>query len=140
MMIILLVLGFTLSSCGGGGGGGGSTSTDTTTTTTSVNVSFSSSIQPIFNNRCITNCHVSGGSSSFLPLNSGVSRANLVNQSSTRSGGGTLVIPGDAANSILYKRINGTSAGIQMPQNGSPLSQDDQQLIRVWIDEGAKDN
>lgn len=129
--LIFLIIALSMLGCGGGGG-----DTPTSPTQTPANVSFSASIQPIFNSSCTTNCHSSGGTASFLLL----SRGNLVDQPSTRSGGGTLVIPGNSSNSILYKRISGTSVGTQMPQLSTPLSQNEQQLIKVWIDEGAKDN
>ncbi len=130
--LIFLVLSACLYGCGGGGG-------DSTPTGPTSNVSFSSSIQPIFTSFC-TSCHQAGGASSFLPLTTGVSYINLVNKTSTQSGGGTLVIPGNSADSILYKRVSGSSVGLQMPRLSTPLSTTDQNLIKTWIDEGAKDN
>lgn len=131
-MLIFLLLSASLYGCGGGGG-------DSTPTGPTSNVSFVSSIQPIFTSHC-TSCHTQGGTSSFLPLVSGVSYNNLVNKTSTQSGGGTLVIPGNSADSILYKRVSGSSVGNQMPKGGPFLSTTDQNLIKTWIDEGAKDN
>lgn len=114
------------------------------TTGTITGVSFANIIQPIFNSYC-TLCHIASGGytgsgdASFLPLNSGVSYGNLVNVPATKSDG-TRVIPGDSADSILYKRVSGTSAGAQMPKNQTPLSSTNQDYIKTWIDEGALNN
>lgn len=106
---------------------------------TTNTVSFASEIQPIFTSSCIS-CHQTGGTSSFLPLTTGVSYNNLVNQTSTYTTGGTLVIPGNSADSVLYKRISGNTVGLQMPRLLAPLSTSDQNLIQTWIDEGANNN
>lgn len=130
--LIFLILSACLYGCGGGGG-------DSSPTGPTSNVSFASSIQPIFNSSCVS-CHQTGQISSFLPLTNGVSYNNLVSKTSTQSGGGTLVIPGNSADSVLYKRVSGSSVGAQMPKGGPFLSTTDQNLIKTWIDEGAKDN
>lgn len=106
---------------------------------TTDTVSFASNIQPIFNSYCIS-CHQTGGAYSFLPLTNGVSFNNLVNKTSTQPSGGTLVIPGNYSDSVLYKRISGNSAGTQMPKGASTLATTDQNLIKTWIDEGANNN
>lgn len=102
-------------------------------------VSFATDVQPIFNSNC-TVCHISGGQALFLPLTNGVSYDNLVNKASTYTVGSKLVVPCDSSNSILYKRISGTSVGSQMPKGGSALNSSDQNLIKTWIDEGALNN
>ena len=129
---IFLLLSACLYGCGGGGG-------DSTPTGPTSNVSFASSIQPIFTSFCIS-CHTPGGTSAFLPLTTSVSYSNLVNKTSTQPSGGTLVIPGNSADSVLYKRISGSSVGDQMPKGLPPLGTTDQNLIKTWIDEGAKNN
>jgi hypothetical protein len=99
-------------------------------------VSFSTQIQPIFNAQC-TSCH---GGNGGLTITAGVSYNNLVNvnaQSSCTSL--KRVFPHDAANSVLYKKVSGTSCGSQMPQ-GSPLSPNEIVFIRDWINQGANNN
>jgi hypothetical protein len=73
-------------------------------------------------------------------LNSG-SYANLVNRPATRSAG-TLVIPSDAVNSVLFKRITGDLSPLllQMPLGGPFLSTAELTLIKNWIIEGALNN
>lgn len=104
-------------------------------------IAFADNIQPIFTANCaVSACHVAG-TSAPMSLAAGASVANLVNKAATASvAGGTRVIPGNFTDSVLYKRITGTTAGPQMP-SGRPLLPDtERNLIKVWIDMGAKDN
>jgi len=134
-----LVLATMMSACGSDGGG---TATPSTPTPTPTAVSFATNVQPIFNARCIS-CHTRTGVANFLVLDIGAFN-NLVNRPTATSGNtGTLVIPGDSSNSVLYERIskNGLPANLlQMPLGGPFLSTDDQNLIKTWIDQGAKNN
>jgi hypothetical protein len=101
-------------------------------------VSFSNQIQPIFNknNQC-TGCH---GGSGGLTITAGVSYNNLVNINAQSSCTALKrVLPFDADNSVLYKKVSGTTCGSRMPQ-GSSLSASDIALIRDWINQGANNN
>jgi hypothetical protein len=81
---------------------------------TNSNVSLSSDIEPIVQSNCaIPNCHVSGGRS-----------PNLSRKTSIL----------DNASSIRSEVISGS-----MPR-GRTLSQSQIDLIRCWVDNGAKDN
>jgi hypothetical protein len=68
---------------------------------------------------------------------------------------GTRVVPGDPSQSILYLKVSQTTApcGARMPADqmslltkgtsefsGTPLPDDQQQLIADWIANGAKDD
>ncbi len=51
------------------------------------------------------------------------------------------VVPGNSAMSLLVQKLAGTqTCGSQMPLNGTPLSADQIDRIRRWIDQGAHDN
>jgi hypothetical protein len=104
-------------------------------------IGFADNIQPIFTNSCaISGCHRPNVIGNPMSLVAGDSVASLVGQAATVSlGGGTRVIAGDSLNSVLVKRITGILAGQQMPPGGL-LPQNDQNLIKVWIDMGAKNN
>jgi hypothetical protein len=107
-----------------------------TGTTPTVTVSFSGKIQSIFTNNC-TFCH---GSSGGLNLTAGVSYNNLVNVSAQSSCTSLKrVLPNDADNSVLYRKITGSACGNRMPQGGT-LTQANIDSIRVWIDQGANNN
>jgi hypothetical protein len=72
-----------------------------------------------------------------------VGRPSAVDATNLISPVGTLVIPGNSAGSRLYQRISGIGLPfpeLQMPLGGPFLSANDQNLIKSWIDEGAKNN
>ena len=102
-------------------------------------ISYSTQIQPIFNTdkaNCIM-CH-SGSGSNNLNL---TSYDNLMDGNSNN---GPVVTAGDADNSILIQKILGTASfGDQMPPNDPTYfdsHQDELQLIKDWINEGAQNN
>lgn len=109
-------------------------------------VSFSREIQPIFDTHCIR-CHVTGGfaNNSGIPLRliEGVSHGLLVGKSSVQNSDWQLVKPGDPDNSLLYQKFTQTSppVGRQMPWDAATIvTPDEIELIRRWIEEGARNN
>ena len=78
------------------------------------------------------------------PWRAGEAFANLINQGVLvglgAGAGGVRVIPNDSANSVLFLKVSGATAGPQMPIGRSPLPVFDQDLIKVWIDMGAENN
>ena len=98
-------------------------------------VSYSRNIQPIFDQNCIS-CHPNSGN---LNLTASNSYNELVNVTASAYQG-TLVIPGDSENSILYKKIDGSNTyGSNMPL-GRSLPANQIAMIKRWIDEGAQNN
>lgn len=99
-------------------------------------VSFSQQIIPIFTANCV-GCH---GGTANLFLTSSQAYDNLVNvPAQTGSCAGVMrVAPGNSSQSALYLRVNGMCSE-RMPQGGS-LSQNEIDLIRSWIDQGALNN
>jgi len=91
-----------------------------------TNISYTATIQPIFNTNC-TGCH--GGSGGL----------SLSTHTSLMTGGnsGHVVTPGDGSGSRLVKKLRGTASGSRMPQNQDPLDETTINLIETWIDEGA---
>ena len=83
-------------------------------------------------------CH---GGQETLSLKDGESYASLVNKPSEYVSGKTLVVPGDSENSVLHLVTEGPvgDAG-QMPDNGVAMSEADIELIKAWIDAGAKND
>jgi len=127
--LFLLILAFNFQSC----------SKDTgpieDNNTAQQNVSFANDVQPVFTQNC-TSCHPNSGN---LDLSTGNSYNALVNVNASGYTG-KLVIPGDADNSILYKKIDNSGAfGSNMPL-GSSLSASQINTIKQWILEGALDN
>ena len=103
---------FTYDTCGICGGN-----------SSTCNISYSTTVQPIFENKC-TPCHISSNSGG-LNLSSW---GNLHNSN--------VIIPSQSNNSLLVTTLEvGT-----MPATGCCLEPSLIQLIAIWIDEGALNN
>ena len=99
-------------------------------------VSFANNIQPIFNAACV-NCH---GGNGGLFLNQGSAYNNLVNVISQGYSPTRRVKPGDPNHSVLYGKVFNTGQyGQQMPPGGG-LSSSAKNLIKKWIEQGARNN
>src|SRR3954465_2038909 len=90
-------------------------------------VAFVRDVQPIFRDQCI-GCHGPEMQMSGLRLDR---RADAMRGSTQ-----TLTGPGNAHGSKLYHRVAGTAFGTQMPP-GHPLTPEQIDTIKQWIDEGA---
>jgi hypothetical protein len=104
-------------------------------TASSAAVDFNREIRPILSDNCFK-CHGPDDKHRMANL-----RLDL------RDGGafsehrnGPLIAPGDSAKSILYQRVSNTDKNRRMPppNAGVELSTKQVQLIKEWIDEGAK--
>ena len=94
-------------------------------------ISYSSQVQPLFNQACnFSGCHDNGAHQSYLVLTS-YGQAVL-----TITG---VVVPNKPDGSTLVLRIQG-SVGARMPPGNYPLNQNQINGIRTWIAEGAKNN
>ncbi|MEX0728821.1 MAG: DUF1553 domain-containing protein [Planctomycetaceae bacterium] len=93
-------------------------------------VDYAKAIKPLLEHRCFS-CHGPLKQQSSLRLDTAASM---------KSGGdsGPIVIPGDAANSLLIQVVTG-EAGFTMPPEGegTRLKEEEIALLRRWIDEGA---
>jgi mono/diheme cytochrome c family protein len=93
----------------------------------------------VFTTSC-SGCHTgpqSGVLPSGLDLTSKVQSAgSLINVASVENPALKRVLPNDANNSYLIKKLEGT-AGTQMPLGGQPLSAATIAQIRTWITNGA---
>ena len=99
----------------------------------SSNVSFSEYIQPVFFVKCATSgCHDDGNRAGGLSL---TSWANTTIDPS-------VVFPGKPNNSKLVWAIEGQAGIPPMPPTGfaRPLTVNQIQGIRIWVEEGAKNN
>lgn len=102
------------------------------------NPTHDSQIQPIWNVEC-TPCHVGGGFSADLVLDSGY--AALVGVPSTQSTL-ELVEPGSPSTSYLWAKLTDQQdavggSGVLMPKGGPPLTAGELALIEAWILAGA---
>ena len=99
---------------------------------------FSGHVQPILETRCATpGCHGSVAPAAGLDLTAEAARDNLF-APSTQNPDIPLVTPGNPTNSYLMTKLTGDGfAGKQMPLGASPLSDEELDIIRLWISYGA---
>ena len=102
------------------------------------NVSFSDEIKPILNRSCAP-CHNAARPQGNIDLSS----YDALMESRYYSRRDPIVIPEDPQNSRLYIVVTTRREGLRMPPEDSDLrrvSNRNAEKIRVWIEEGAKDN
>lgn len=102
---------------------------------------FSGHVQPILTTRCATpGCHGSMVPAAGLDLTEGVARDNLFGMS-TQNPDIPFVTPGNPTNSYLMTKLTGDGfAGQRMPLGAAALSQDELDIVRLWISYGAPDD
>lgn len=106
-----------------------------------TNVSYTKCVQPIFARGCAGSfCHGKDQPSLGLTLTEGSPTA-LVGADSKQNPGAKLVVAGKSADSYLYQKVSQDrpASGSRMP-SGTKLSELQINLIKAWIDEGAKNN
>ena len=94
-------------------------------------VEFSRDIQPLLAKRCFA-CHGPDTQEAGLRLDD-QTVATVELDSGQRA-----IVPGDPAASEMLTRITSTDPDLQMPPEGSRLSDDEVSLLRQWITEGAQ--
>jgi len=135
---VLSVLGL-VAACGGDG------STDPENGNGNGVPTLSGDVQPILTANCTTGCH--GGTQPILGqnLSEGQTISTTVNVASTELPTMDRIEPGDPDNSYLVQKIQGTQASVggtgeRMPLGRDALTQEQIDIIRAWIADGAKDN
>ena len=101
-----------------------------------TNVSFSGEVQPILKQRCLE-CHVPG------QIGYEKSGFDVRSYDSLIKGGkfGPLVKPGDAFTSAFNMLVeNRAHPSIRMPYGREKLSDREIEILKVWVNEGAKNN
>jgi len=101
-----------------------------TLTTSHKPVDFTLEVKPIINKHCIT-CH--GG----VRQKGGFSLLFREEALAETESGKRAIIPGDAKNSEMVKRISLKDPEDRMPYRHDPLSKKNISIIRRWINEGA---
>ncbi|MDZ4782885.1 MAG: PSD1 and planctomycete cytochrome C domain-containing protein [Planctomycetia bacterium] len=93
-------------------------------------VDFARDVRPILESRCLA-CHGEKKQESEL-------RFDLRDAAMKGGAGGEVIAPGKSAESSLLKRITSTDKETRMPPEGDPLTDEQVDVLRRWIDEGAK--
>ncbi len=93
-------------------------------------VDFNAEIRPILNERCVA-CH--GGVKTSADLNLQFRDLALLGGES----GEPAIVPGNASASAMVRKISHQVPQERMPKDDAPLSEEEIDLIRRWIDQGA---
>lgn len=91
-------------------------------------VDFGRDVQPIFRQHCI-DCH--GPSQQMLGFR--LDRRADAMRGNTKA----VIVPGNSSMSRLYLKLIGSKYGLQMPPTGA-LSEEQINVIKMWIDQGAQ--
>jgi mono/diheme cytochrome c family protein len=94
-------------------------------------VDFAVDVQPILRQHCVE-CH--GPSQQMRGLRLDRRRDALPNRVGANA---ARIIPGNSSRSLLFRRLTGKESGSQMPPD-APLRQEQIDVIRNWIDQGAE--
>ena len=94
-------------------------------------VDFSTQIKPILNKHCIA-CH--GG----VKKNGDFSLLFEDEAFAPTKSGHPAIIPGDPNGSDLIRRLTESDPELRMPYQKSPLSEEEIELLKTWIKQGAK--
>jgi len=99
--------------------------------------SFSQDVRPILDQNCIA-CHREGGEGFMASGFSMMTYEDLMRGTNA----GPMVIAGDSMGSNMIVLMEGRAdPSISMPHGAmKPVSKADIETIRVWIDQGAKNN
>jgi len=98
--------------------------------------SFKRDIHPVLKEKC-GSCHSEGGEGYAASGFSVASYETLMKGTKF----GAVIVPGSSVSSTLARTVEGkTHASIAMPRTGNPMSKEEIQMLKVWIDQGAKNN
>ena len=100
------------------------------------NISFSADVQPILQKYCL-DCHVPGGAGYLA------SGFDMSSYETFMKGGkfGAFVIPGDPFASNLMVLVEGRAhPSIRMPHGREKLADREIEVLKTWVQEGAKNN
>lgn len=93
-------------------------------------IDFNSQVKPIFNKNCIA-CHGGVRQKSEFSL---LFRSEAL---APAKSGKYAIVPGNAEGSELIKRISASDPDERMPYKHEPLSKNEIDILRQWINEGA---
>ena len=98
------------------------------------NIQFNRDIRPILSENCFS-CHGSDEKARKAKL-----RLDLADEATREHKGGTPIVPGDLAKSVVWERILSTDEDDVMPPPKShlKLTATDKAKVKAWIEQGAK--
>ena len=93
-------------------------------------VDYERQVKPIFRQRCNA-CH--GGLKQKAKLRLDTAKTIL-----SGGDGGPAIVPGHADESLMMERLLETDKALRMPPEGSPLTPEQIQTLKTWINQGAE--
>ena len=93
-------------------------------------VDYATQVKPLLQKYCY-DCHVGKKAASGFHADTAVQAAKGGDR-------GAAIVPGKSADSILYQALIGKGDVARMPQDSDPLSAEEIEIFRRWIDEGAR--
>lgn len=120
-------------------------------------VSFSRDVVPIFDRSCVfSDCHNTISQNGLvigdpLRIDARTAHANIVGKASVALPAMPYVTPGNPRESFLMHKLDGSqctldarcvqgNCGGPMPRNGDLLGEDERNVVRRWIAQGAKND
>ena len=101
-------------------------------------VSFRHHVYPILEEACV-DCHTPPGGEGYRKTG-----LNMENYTTLMSGTiyGPVIVPGDSKHSILNMLVEGRAdVSMRMPHNDDKCLSDEQiRILRLWVEQGARDN
>ncbi len=97
--------------------------------------SYERDIEPVIEWRCIS-CHTAGGEGA---RKSGLNLGSYDALMAGTNQGGDLIVPGSSETSSFMIMVT-RKDHLRMPFGAPPLSDDEIRVLRMWIDQGAKNN
>ncbi len=99
-------------------------------------ISFTNDVTPILKANCLS-CHVAGAA--------GQQKSGLLMDTYDNLIKGTqygpVIVPGDSLTSVFNQVVEGrVDKSISMPHGGKNLSQYEINILKTWVDQGAKNN
>ncbi len=97
-------------------------------------VDFAREVRPILSDNCFS-CHGPDEATRQRGLRLDIQEGLFEDRGRL---GGPAVVAGDAADSRLYQRLVTGSSRLRMPRGADPLTDEQIETVRLWIDQGAE--
>jgi hypothetical protein len=100
-------------------------------------VSFRGDVQPILRSNCIE-CHIPPNGEGYLKTGLSMATYGDLMRGSIYE---PVIVPGDSRHSILNMLVEGRAdSSMRMPHGRKPLKAEEIKILRVWVEQGARNN
>ncbi|MBN4063524.1 hypothetical protein JYT79_01955 [Cardiobacterium sp. AH-315-I02] len=101
-------------------------------------VSYQNDVIPIINNKCVE-CHAPPNGNGYRATGLVMDSYDALMQGSVY---GPIIVAGDSKRSVLNMLVEGRAGNVQksLHNSGNALTDDEIQLFRAWVEQGALDN